>query len=187
MTHATAMGAPDSLDRCPIMGNYGPPPVMFVRGAGDELWDRDGKRYLDFLGGLAVNSLGHSHPAVAEAVCEQARTLQHVSNLFGTEPQLEVAVTLDRLIGGGGQVFFCNSGAEANEAAIKLARKFHGRGRHTVVSAFRSFHGRTLATLHATGQPRSTNRSSPCPRGSAMCPTSTSPSSTGSSTARSPR
>ena len=138
---------------------------MFVRGQGDELWDRDGRRYLDFLCGLAVNSLGHSHPAVAEAVGEQARTLQHVSNLFGTEPQLDVAVTLDRLIGGGGQVFFCNSGAEANEAAIKLARKFHGRGRHTVVSAFRSFHGRTLATLHATGQPEKHEPFQPLPEG----------------------
>ncbi|MEO5842519.1 MAG: acetylornithine transaminase [Acidimicrobiales bacterium] len=159
------MGASDTLERCPIMPNYGPPPVMFVRGSGTELWDRDGKRYLDFLCGLAVTSLGHAHPAVADAIAEQARTLSHVSNLFGTEPQVEVATVIDRLLGGGGQVFFCNSGAEANEAAIKLSRKYHGRGRHVVVSAYRSFHGRTLATLHATGQPEKHEPFAPMPEG----------------------
>jgi acetylornithine/N-succinyldiaminopimelate aminotransferase len=163
--HRHSMGASDTLERCPIMPNYGPPPVMFVRGSGTELWDRDGKRYLDFLCGLAVTSLGHAHPVVAEAIAEQARTLSHVSNLFGTEPQVEVATVIDRLLGGGGQVFFCNSGAEANEAAIKLARKYHGRGRHVVVSAYRSFHGRTLATLHATGQPEKHEPFQPMPEG----------------------
>ena len=163
--HRHSMGASDTLERCPIMPNYGPPPVMFVRGSGTELWDRDGKRYLDFLCGLAVTSLGHAHPVVAAAIAEQARTLSHVSNLFGTEPQVEVAATIDRLLGGGGQVFFCNSGAEANEAAIKLARKYHGRGRHVVVSAYRSFHGRTLATLHATGQPEKHEPFQPLPEG----------------------
>jgi acetylornithine/N-succinyldiaminopimelate aminotransferase len=163
--HRHSMGAADTLERCPIMPNYGPPPVMFVRGSGTELWDRDGKRYLDFLCGLAVTSLGHAHPVVADAIAEQARTLSHVSNLFGTEPQVEVAATIDRLLGGGGQVFFCNSGAEANEAAIKLARKYHGRGRHVVVSAYRSFHGRTLATLHATGQPEKHEPFQPMPEG----------------------
>ena len=163
--HRHSMGASDTLERCPIMPNYGPPPVMFVRGSGTELWDRDGKRYLDFLCGLAVTSLGHAHPVVAEAIAEQARTLSHVSNLFGTEPQVAVAATIDRLLGGGGQVFFCNSGAEANEAAIKLARKYHGRGRHVVVSAYRSFHGRTLATLHATGQPEKHEPFQPLPDG----------------------
>ena len=163
--HRHSMGASDTLERCPIMPNYGPPPVMFVRGSGTELWDRDGKRYLDFLCGLAVTSLGHAHPVVADAIAEQARTLSHVSNLFGTEPQVEVAAVIDRLLGGGGQVFFCNSGAEANEAAIKLARKYHGRGRHVVVSAYRSFHGRTLATLHATGQPEKHEPFQPMPEG----------------------
>ena len=163
--HRHSMGASDTLERCPIMPNYGPPPVMFVRGSGTELWDRDGKRYLDFLCGLAVTSLGHAHPVVAEAIAEQARTLSHVSNLFGTEPQVEVAMTIDRLLGGGGQIFFCNSGAEANEAALKLARKYHGRGRHVVVSAYRSFHGRTLATLHATGQPEKHEPFQPLPEG----------------------
>jgi predicted acetylornithine/succinylornithine family transaminase len=138
---------------------------MFVRGRGTELWDADGKRYLDFLCGLAVTSLGHSHPAVAEALCEQASTLLHVSNLFASPWSADVAMTLDRLLGGGGQVFFCNSGAEANEAAIKLARKFGGRGRHVVVSAYGSFHGRTLATLHATGQPAKHEAFQPLPEG----------------------
>ncbi|MCP3937325.1 MAG: acetylornithine transaminase [Actinomycetia bacterium] len=147
------------------MPTYGPPSVMFVRGSGTELFDREGKRYLDLLSGLAVTSLGHSHPAVAEAISEQARTLQHVSNLFATEPQVEVAQAIDRLNGGGGQVFFCNSGAEANEAAIKLARRHGGHGRHVVVSAMRSFHGRTLATLHATGQPEKHEVFQPLPEG----------------------
>src|SRR5947207_2885566 len=136
-----------------LMHTYPPQSVTFVRGRGTELWDDQGKRYLDFLAGIAVISLGHAHPGVAEAVAEQARTLTHVSNLFGTTIGPDVAATLDRLIGGGGRVFFCNSGAEANEAAIKLARKWGGRGKYAVVSAYNSFHGRTLATLHATGQP----------------------------------
>jgi predicted acetylornithine/succinylornithine family transaminase len=159
------MGAPADLQRCPIMPTYGPPQVQFLRGEGSWLWDRDGVRHLDLLSGLAVTSLGHSHPAVAAAVAEQAQRLVHVSNLFGTEHNGEVAMTLDRLLGGGGQVFFCNSGAEANEAAIKLARKFGGRGRHVVVSALGSFHGRTLATLHATGQPAKHEVFQPLPEG----------------------
>jgi acetylornithine/N-succinyldiaminopimelate aminotransferase len=148
------------------MNTYPPRPVTFVRGLGSELWDDQGRRYLDFLSGLAVTSLGHAHPAVAAAICEQASTLLHTSNLFGTLPQREVAVRLDRLIGAGaGKVFFCNSGAEANEAAIKLARKFGGRGRHVVVSTYGSFHGRTLATLHATGQPGKHEAFQPLPEG----------------------
>jgi predicted acetylornithine/succinylornithine family transaminase len=147
------------------MTTYAPPAVTFVRGLGTELWDDEGKRYLDFLSGLAVTSLGHSHPTIADALNEQARTLLHVSNLFGTQPGDDVARTLDRLIGGGGRVFFCNSGAEANEAAIKLARKWGGRGKHVVVSAWRSFHGRTLATLHATGQPEKHETFQPLPEG----------------------
>ncbi|MBA2281363.1 MAG: acetylornithine transaminase [Acidimicrobiia bacterium] len=151
------------------MPTYAAPPVTFARGDGTQLWDTDGRRYLDFLSGLAVVSLGHSHPAVADALSEQARTLLHTSNLFGTLPGPEVATTLDALVGdgapAGGQVFFCNSGAEANEAAIKLARKFGGRGRHVVVSAYGSFHGRTLATLHATGQPAKHEVFQPLPEG----------------------
>ena len=94
------MGAPP-LDRCPLMPTYGPPTLQLVRGEGAWLWDTDGSRYLDLLSGLAVTSLGHSHPAVAEALHEQAQTLLHVSNLFGTEPGWQVAQTLDRLLGVG--------------------------------------------------------------------------------------
>jgi predicted acetylornithine/succinylornithine family transaminase len=151
------------------MATYPPPPVTFVRGQGSYLWDDEGRRYLDLLSGLAVTSLGHAHPAVTEALATQAATLVHVSNLFGTEVGPAVARTLDRLIGdgtpAGGQVFFCNSGAEANECAIKLARRFGGRGRHVVVSAYGSFHGRTLATLHATGQPAKHEAYQPLPEG----------------------
>jgi acetylornithine/N-succinyldiaminopimelate aminotransferase len=174
-THAEAMGAPP-LDRCPLMPTYGPPTLQLVRGEGAWLWDKDGRRYLDLLSGLAVTSLGHSHPAVADALHQQAQTLLHVSNLFGTEPGWQVAQTLDRLLGIGqggwpgegglrGQVFFANSGAEANECALKLARRFGGRGRHEVVSAYGSFHGRTLATLHATGQPAKHEAFQPLPEG----------------------
>lgn len=163
-SHTEAVGVDSG--HCPLMPTYGPPPVMFVRGQGCWLWDRDGTRYLDFLSGIAVCSLGHAHPKVAEAVAEQARTLCHVSNLYATEPQMHVARTIDRLVGGPpGQVFFANSGAESNECAIKLARKWGGRGRHTVVSAGRSFHGRTLATLHATGQAEKHEAFQPLPEG----------------------
>ncbi|MDQ2753989.1 MAG: acetylornithine/succinylornithine family transaminase, partial [Actinomycetota bacterium] len=148
-----------------LMNTYPPQPVTFVRGEGSRLWDREGKDYLDFLSGLAVTSLGHAHPAVADAICAQARTLLHVSNLYGTEPQHQVAEILDQLLGGGGRVFFANSGAEANECALKLARKWGGYGRHVVVSAYGSFHGRTLATLHATGQPTKHEVFQPLPEG----------------------
>jgi predicted acetylornithine/succinylornithine family transaminase len=147
------------------MNTYPPQAVTFVRGEGSWLYDAAGKRYLDFLSGLAVTSLGHAHPAVAEAISEQARTLLHVSNLYGTTVGPEVAATLDRLVGGGGKVFFCNSGAEANEAGIKLARKWGGHGKFVVVSAYGSFHGRTLATLHATGQPQKHEVFQPLPEG----------------------
>jgi len=148
-----------------LMSTYPPAPVRFVRGEGSYLWDDQGRRYLDFLSGLAVTSLGHAHPVVAEALATQARTLLHVSNLYDSEPQHEVAATLDRLIGGGGRVFFSNSGAEANECAIKLARRWGGRGKYVVVSAYGSFHGRTLATLHATGQPAKHEVFQPLPEG----------------------
>ena len=159
----------------PLMNTYPPAPLTLVRGEGSWVWDDTGRRYLDLLSGLAVTSLGHSHPAVAEAVHDQAGTLLHVSNLFATTVGPEVATTLDRLLGTGqpdwpatgtrGQVFFANSGAEANECALKLARRFGGRGRHVVVSAFGSFHGRTLATLHATGQPTKHEAFQPLPEG----------------------
>ena len=148
-----------------LMPTYPPPPLTFVRGEGSRLWDEQGREYLDFLCGLAVTSLGHAHPEVAAAICEQARTLLHTSNLFGTLPGPEVADVLDGLLGGDGLVFFANSGAEANECAIKLARKWGGHGRYGVVSAYGSFHGRTLATLHATGQPSKHEAFQPLPEG----------------------
>jgi predicted acetylornithine/succinylornithine family transaminase len=158
------------VDRSALMHTYADPPVTFVRGEGTMLWDTEGRRYLDFLSGLAVTSLGHAHPAVADALDAQARTLLHVSNLFGNVVAPEVAVTIDRLIAGGdrragGQVFFANSGAEANECALKLARRRSGPGRHVVVSAWEGFHGRTLATLHATGQPAKHAPYAPLPEG----------------------
>jgi predicted acetylornithine/succinylornithine family transaminase len=163
--HPPTPSAPAGLDHCPFWPSYGPPVVQFVRGSGTELWDSAGRRYLDFLSGLAVVGLGHAHPEVARALADQAATLLHTSNLFATVPGAEVAVTLDRLVGGGGQVFLCNSGAEANEAAIKLARRWGGYGRHVVISAYGSFHGRTLATLHATGQPAKHEAFQPLPEG----------------------
>lgn len=218
--HTDAVNAGPGLEFCPMMSNYGAPALTLVEGKGTEVWDNAGVRYLDFLGGLAVTSLGHCHPVVSDAIAEQAHTLIHVSNLYNTIPGPEVAITLDRLIqtypalpsaagsndvgqaadviaadaGGAsepgadgsqdagpsgadptlapqapskqrGQVLFQNSGAEANEAAIKIARKYNGRGRHVVLSAMRSFHGRTLATLHATGQPEKHETFQPLPEG----------------------
>ena len=157
------------LTYCPFMPVFGAPQVMFERGQGTELWDTDGKRYLDFLCGIAVTSLGHANPVVAEAVCKQANTLLHVSNFFSNPVATKAAVKLVGLLGEAtgqeGQVFFCNSGAEANEAALKLARKFGGRGRHGVISAYGSFHGRTLAALAATGQPAKHEPFQPMPDG----------------------
>ena len=164
---AHAFAVDDVLERCPLMPTYAAPQVLFVRGRGTELWDDMGRRYLDFLCGLAVTSLGHAHPEVAAAVAEQAATLLHVSNLFASRPAAGVAVTIDRLLGGGGQVFFTNSGAEANECAIKLARRWGGgqHGRWQVISAYGSFHGRTLAALAATGQPTKHEPFQPLPTG----------------------
>jgi acetylornithine/N-succinyldiaminopimelate aminotransferase len=158
-----------ALDAAHVMGTYARLPVAFVRGEGSRLWDSEGREYLDFLGGLAVTSLGHAHPEVAEALAEQARTLLHVSNLYYNDVQPRLAAELDGLLGGGGRVFFANSGAEANECAIKLVRR-HGQKHgipHTyhVVSALQSFHGRTLSTLAATGQPAKQAAFQPLPPG----------------------
>lgn len=164
-THSEAMHAPAGLDHCPFMPTYGAPAVRIVRGEGCKLWDEQGNEYLDFLAGIAVVGLGHANPEIADAIAEQARTLVHVSNLYGTVPGTDVAITLDRLLGGGGQIFFTNSGAEAIECAIKLARKWGGHGRYGVVSAYGSFHGRTLGALHATGQPAKWEGFQPLPEG----------------------
>ncbi len=171
-THAfptVGLGGLEELDHCPFMPVFGPPQVMFVRGKGTELWDSEGRRYLDFLSGLAVTSLGHAHPAVAAALAHQAGELLHVSNFFANPVATQAAIEVDRLLtsatGHAGQVFFTNSGAEAVECALKLARKHGGRGRHVVVSAFGSFHGRTLAALAATGQPTKHEPFQPMPEG----------------------
>jgi predicted acetylornithine/succinylornithine family transaminase len=162
------------------MHTYVDPQVTFVAGEGSVLVDETGRRYLDFISGLAVTSLGHCHPDVADAICRQAQTLVHVSNLYGNTLGLEVGVALDRLVRTGatgttsataeGRVFFCNSGAEANECAFKLARRWAGPGRFEVVSASGSFHGRTLATLAATGQPSKQAPFAPLPAGFSQVP-----------------
>ena len=156
-------------DPSPFMPVFAAPAVTFERGIGTELFDTHGNRYLDFLGGLAVIGLGHAHPAITEAIATQAATLMHVSNLFANPPAIEAARMVNELLreatGVDGLTFFCNSGAEANEAALKLARKFGGRGRHVVVSAYGSFHGRTLAALAATGQPAKHEPFFPMPDG----------------------
>src|SRR5512145_1175746 len=138
-----------------IMKTYGRYPIVPVRGKGCELWDADGKRYLDFLAGVAVNNLGHCHPRVVRAIQEQAATLIHCSNYYHIPQQIELAELLcSRSFAD--RAFFCNSGAEANEAAIKLARKYSrdkfGPERYEIITAAESFHGRTMATVSATGQ-----------------------------------
>lgn len=168
----TATALLNSRPSCPFMPVFGAPQVMFERGLGTQLWDVNGKRYLDFLCGIAVTSLGHSNPVVAAAISHQANKLLHVSNFFANPVATQTALMVDKLLSnasgedaGYGQVFFCNSGAEANEAGIKLARKFGGRGKHVVVSALGSFHGRTLAALAATGQPEKHEPFAPMPEG----------------------
>jgi acetylornithine/N-succinyldiaminopimelate aminotransferase len=135
-----------------MMLTYGMPPVALARGSGCTVWDVDGNRYLDLIGGIAVSALGHAHPALIEAVTEQVGKLAHVSNLFLHERQVELAVRLIRLLGVDGRVFFGNSGAEANEAAIKLVRRAQGAERPVIVAAEGSFHGRTMGALSLTGK-----------------------------------
>jgi acetylornithine/N-succinyldiaminopimelate aminotransferase len=138
-----------------IFNTYSRLPVVFTHGKGTRLWDTDGKEYLDFVAGIAVCNLGHCHPDLNNVLWQQAESLIHVSNLFYTVPQVELARELTRL-SFANKVFFANSGAEANEAAIKLARKYsrerRGPGRYNIITMNQSFHGRTLATLSATGQ-----------------------------------
>lgn len=135
-----------------MMNTFGPPKLVLTRGEGAYVWDSEGNRYLDLLGGIAVNALGHAHPALVAAVTRQLGTLGHVSNFFATEPQVALAERLLDLLGvgpGGGKVFFANSGSEANEAAFKLSRR---TGRTHVVAAEGSFHGRTMGSLALTSK-----------------------------------
>lgn len=152
-----------------FIGTYARFPVAMVEGYGCTLKDADGNQYLDFLSGIAVCSLGHCHPGVTEAVCEQTRRLVHVSNLFHTAPQTELAALLVEN-SFADRVFFGNSGAEANEAAIKLARIHSSEGRYEVISLEGSFHGRTLATVAATGQPKFHQGFEPMPKGFKSAP-----------------
>lgn len=133
-----------------LMDNYGTPRLPLVRGAGTKLWDADGNEYLDFVGGIAVNALGHGHPAIVEAVTRQIGSLGHVSNLFVAEPPVALAERLLQLFGREGRVYFCNSGAEANEGAFKIGRL---TGRTHMVATTGGFHGRTMGALALTGQP----------------------------------
>ena len=135
-----------------LMASYAPPLRLLVRGEGCWVWDDEGTRYLDFLGGIAVNSLGHAHPVVVEAASRQAALMVHVSNYFATPSQLELAERLQRITGAGegGRVYFANSGAEANEAAFKLARR---TGRPRILALVNAFHGRTMGALALTGKP----------------------------------
>ena len=155
-----------------VAQTYARYPIALVRGKGARVWDADGKEYLDFLAGIAVNSLGHCHPAVVRAIQQQSRKLLHVSNLYHILPQSELARELCRH-SFADRVFFCNSGAEANEAAIKLARRYgaaHLGGKYEILSAHNSFHGRTLATLTATGQEKVRAGYDPLPEGFRQIP-----------------
>ncbi len=151
-----------------LMQTYSRAMIAPVRGAGSRVWDADGREYLDFLGGIAVCALGHCHPSVVAAIREQSERLLHCSNLYLIETQ---ALLARALLDGSpfGKAFFCNSGAEANEAAIKLARKYararHGEDRYEIITAWGSFHGRTLATLAATGQDKHRKGFEPMPSG----------------------
>src|SRR5574337_430307 len=142
-----------------LANTYARFPVALVKGSGVQIWDAEGKAYLDFAGGIAVDVLGHCHPRVVEAIRAQAETLLHVSNLYHIEPQIRLARALCEHAFGG-KVFFCNSGAEANEAAIKLVRRYAkarwSSDRYEIVCMRDSFHGRTMATMTATGQPKYT-------------------------------
>ncbi|MCF8011728.1 MAG: acetylornithine transaminase, partial [Clostridiales bacterium] len=151
-----------------VMKTYNRLPLVPVKGEGARLWDENGKEYLDFVGGIAVNSLGHSPARVVDAMYEQARSLMHVSNLYYIESQARLAQLLVEN-SCCDKAFFCNSGAEANEGAIKLARKYAknkgNQDKYEIITALQSFHGRTLATITATGQPKFQKGFEPLPEG----------------------
>ncbi len=150
-----------------LMQNYARFPITLIKGEGVRVWDDEGKSYLDFVAGIAVNTLGHAHPEMVKTISEQAATMLHCSNLYFNPWQNELAEKL-AMLSGLDKSFFCNSGAEANEAAIKLARKyFHdqGKAKYTVITAVQSFHGRTMQTIAATGQDKVKQGFAPLPQG----------------------
>jgi acetylornithine/N-succinyldiaminopimelate aminotransferase len=160
---ATATAAWQARWDAALMGNYGTPPVVLARGSGATVWDVDGREYVDLLGGIAVNLLGHAHPAVVEAVTRQVATLGHTSNLAAHAPGIELAERLKDLVGAGpdSRVLFTNSGAEANEAALKLARRLRPGGGWVACEG--AFHGRTMGALAVTGQPAKRSPFEPLP------------------------
>ena len=154
----------DARDYLPVFARY---KIVLDHGNGVNVYDTHGKEYVDFLGGIAVNVLGHNHPQLVKAVAEQAGKLIHCSNLYYTQVQADAAAKLVKL-SGLGKVFFANSGAEANEGAIKIARKYahiSDPDKSQIITALHSFHGRTIATLTATGQPKYQEGFGPLPAG----------------------
>ncbi len=169
MTDAHSSAGGRVMDRYAhaLMNTFGPPKLVLSRGEGARVWDVDGNEYLDLLGGIAVNALGHAHPALVSAVTDQLRTLGHVSNFFATEPQVTLAEKLLALLGVDGRVFFANSGTEANEAALKLTRR---TGRRHVVAAEGGFHGRTMGALSLTSKAAYREPFEPLPGGVTFVP-----------------
>ena len=152
-----------------VFANYTRNPMVIVKGKGSVVWDADGKKYLDFFPGWAVSGIGHCHPRVVKAIRKQAGLLLHVANNYYMEPQGKLAKLLSEK-SFGGKVFFCNSGAEANEGAIKLARISTPVGKYKIITMENSFHGRTLATVTATAQPKYQAGFEPLPQGFVYVP-----------------
>ncbi len=156
-----------------MVPNYAPGKIIPVRGEGSHLWDQDGREYIDFAGGIAVNALGHAHPALVEALTTQGKKLWHLANVMTNEPAIALAKKLTELTFAD-KVFFCNSGAEANEAALKLARRHaylnHGPEKNEIISTLSSFHGRTLFTVSVGGQPKYKEGFEPTPGGISHVP-----------------
>ena len=166
MTVGPATAAAQARWDAVMLGNYGLPPLALARGAGSRVWDVDGRDYLDLLGGIAVSSLGHAHPAVVEAVSGQVATLVHTSNLYLHQPGLDLAERLAGLVAPSARVFLCQDGATANEAALKIARKRGNQlGRDQIVSTHGGFHGRTAGALAVTGTPAKRDPFEPLPGG----------------------
>ena len=181
-SEASSAAAPSKTDRLVdrakhhLLQNYKQQPVVLLKGSGPWVWDAEGKKYLDLIAGIATCALGHCHPVVVEAAKRQLENLWHVSNVFYTEPQIQLAERLTSAFGGtDARAFFCNSGAEANEALIKLARRWQheiagNKGRFEIITFEGGFHGRTLATVTATAQPKYHAGFEPLPRGFVYAP-----------------